>query len=61
MRNIRVLERLSSLAPYEPGLSIAEIREKYGLSQIIKLASNENPLGASNAVIDAIRKAAILA
>ena len=33
--------------PYIPGLSIEEIRERYGLANIIKLASNENPLGVS--------------
>ena len=33
--------------PYVPGLSIEEIRERYGLANIIKLASNENPLGVS--------------
>lgn len=33
--------------PYVPGLSIEEIRERYGLTEVIKLASNENPLGTS--------------
>ncbi|GFK95248.1 Histidinol-phosphate aminotransferase [Fundidesulfovibrio magnetotacticus] len=33
--------------PYSPGLSIDEIRERHGLANVIKLASNENPLGAS--------------
>jgi histidinol-phosphate aminotransferase len=36
-----------SFAPYTAGLSIDEIKERYGLSTVIKLASNENPLGAS--------------
>ncbi|QJT08661.1 histidinol-phosphate transaminase [Oceanidesulfovibrio marinus] len=31
--------------PYAAGLSIEEIRERYGLECVIKLASNENPLG----------------
>lgn len=43
---------------YSPGLSIDEIRERYGLPQVVKLASNENPLGASPAVIKALQKAA---
>ncbi len=34
-------------SPYSPGLSIDEIRERFGLTSVIKLASNENPLGAS--------------
>ena len=32
---------------YSPGLSIDEIRERFGLGPVIKMASNENPLGAS--------------
>jgi histidinol-phosphate aminotransferase len=36
---------LSRLAPYTPGKSMDEIRETYGLHKIVKLASNENPLG----------------
>lgn len=57
MRNqsVQPLERIRELAPYAPGLSIDEIRAKYGLSQIIKLASNENPLGASPLAVEAIR------
>jgi histidinol-phosphate aminotransferase len=33
--------------PYVAGLSIEEIRERFGLTEIVKLASNENPLGTS--------------
>ena len=47
--------------PYSPGLSIDEIRERYGLPQVIKLASNENPLGVSPLVVKTIQKAASLA
>ena len=47
--------------PYSPGLSIDEIRERYGLPRIVKLASNENPLGSSPMVVKAIQKAAGLA
>ncbi|THB68711.1 MAG: histidinol-phosphate transaminase [Desulfovibrio sp.] len=41
---------VQAFEPYSAGLSIDEIREKYGLSQVIKLASNENPLGVSPVV-----------
>ncbi len=34
-----------TLAPYVPGKPIEELAREYGLSDIIKLASNENPLG----------------
>lgn len=58
---IDVRSEVYDFTPYSPGLSIDEIRERYGLPQIIKLASNENPLGASPQVIKAIQKAASLA
>lgn len=38
---------LQKIAPYVPGTSIEEVRRKLGLERIIKLASNENPLGSS--------------
>ncbi|HEY6642912.1 histidinol-phosphate transaminase [Povalibacter sp.] len=34
-----------TLAPYVPGKPIEELEREYGISDIIKLASNENPLG----------------
>jgi len=40
-------KELNSISDYIPGKSIDEIKEKYKLKQVIKLASNENPLGAS--------------
>ncbi len=36
---------IEKLEPYIPGRSIAEICQLYGLSEVYKLASNENPLG----------------
>src|SRR5438477_10298834 len=38
---------IASLRPYEPGRSIEEVQRECGLTRIAKLASNENPLGAS--------------
>jgi histidinol-phosphate aminotransferase len=45
-----------AIAPYQPGKPIAELAREMGLpeSDIIKLASNENPLGASPRVLAAI-------
>lgn len=43
----RIREDVRDFTPYSPGLSMEEIRERYGLSRVVKLASNENPLGAS--------------
>jgi histidinol-phosphate aminotransferase len=56
-------EEIKSIPEYVPGKSIDEIREKYcgkahlaRAMRIIKLASNENPLGPSPAAIAAYRK-----
>lgn len=49
-----LLPTIESLAAYTPGLSIAEIQDRYGLTEVIKLASNENPLGASPLAQEAI-------
>lgn len=43
----RVREEVREFTPYSPGLSMEEIKERYGLARVVKLASNENPLGAS--------------
>ena len=43
----RIREDVREFTPYAPGLSMEEIKERYGLSRVVKLASNENPLGAS--------------
>ncbi len=56
MSEISVLSRIRELDAYVPGLSIAEIQQKYGLSQVIKMASNENPLGASPLAQEAARR-----
>lgn len=42
---------LLQLKPYQPGKPIAECQRELGLSHVIKLASNENPLGTSSYVI----------
>lgn len=45
-----------AIAPYQPGKPIAELAREMGLNEadIIKLASNENPLGSSPAALAAI-------
>ncbi|MGH8397843.1 MAG: histidinol-phosphate transaminase [Gammaproteobacteria bacterium] len=45
------------LKPYEPGKPISELQRELGLSDIIKLASNENPLGPSPKALAAIQAA----
>lgn len=48
---------LLGIEPYKPGRPIEEVERELGLSDTIKLASNENPLGASPAAIEAVRSA----
>ena len=45
------------LQPYQPGKPESEPRREYGLTDIIKLASNENPLGPSPRALTAVRDA----
>ncbi|GMR03851.1 MAG: histidinol-phosphate transaminase [Gammaproteobacteria bacterium] len=44
------------LQPYQPGKSIEELECEYGIRDAVKLASNENPLGASPRAITAARE-----
>lgn len=48
---------LSAIQPYVPGKPIEEVKREYGLTDVIKLASNENPLGASPKVLAALAAA----
>ena len=45
------------LKPYTPGKPIDELEREYGVTDSIKLASNENPLGASPNALAAVREA----
>lgn len=47
-------EEIKNLQPYKPGKPIEDVKREYGLNKVIKLASNENPLGCSPKVKDAI-------
>jgi histidinol-phosphate aminotransferase len=47
---------LEALVPYEAGRTAESVRKQYGLSRIVKLASNENPLGTSARAVEAIRR-----
>jgi len=49
---------IAGLAPYEPGKPADELEREYGLSDVVKLASNENPAGPSPAVRAALTDAA---
>ncbi len=43
------------LKPYEPGLPLEHTQKKLGLEKMIKLASNENPLGPSPKALDLLQ------
>jgi histidinol-phosphate aminotransferase len=55
--DILVPPHILALRPYEPGLSAEEVRQRFGLSRVVKLASNENPLGSSPLAIEAAQRA----
>lgn len=42
-----IREEIRSIAPYNAGLTLEEVRAKYKVDDIAKLGSNENPLGPS--------------
>ena len=50
---------IRSIAPYQPGKPISELAREIGLPEqdIVKLASNENPLGPSPRALAAIARA----
>ncbi|MCL1915227.1 MAG: histidinol-phosphate transaminase [Desulfovibrionaceae bacterium] len=56
-RKIFVRPAVEALEAYSPGLSITEIRERYGVDRVVKLASNENPLGVSPGALAALERA----
>jgi histidinol-phosphate aminotransferase len=53
-----VAENILRLKPYVPGKPIEEAKREYGLTDVCKLASNENALGPSPLAVAAIREAA---
>jgi histidinol-phosphate aminotransferase len=50
-----VLPHLTELTPYQAGKPLEELERELGLTDAIKLASNENPLGPSPLALAAIR------
>jgi histidinol-phosphate aminotransferase len=50
-----VTESIETLRPYVAGKPIEELARERGVNDAIKLASNENPLGPSPKVLEAVR------
>ncbi|USG63500.1 histidinol-phosphate transaminase [Brevibacillus ruminantium] len=48
-------QRILSAPVYQPGKPIEDVKREFGLTEVIKLASNENPLGCSPKAKEAIQ------
>jgi histidinol-phosphate aminotransferase len=55
---VRLPEHILKIVPYVPGKPIEEAERQLGIRQVVKLASNENPLGPSPRALEAIRETA---
>jgi histidinol-phosphate aminotransferase len=53
-----VRDAVASLVPYEPGKPLEEVQRELGLARVVKLASNEGPLGPFPAALDALARGA---
>ena len=51
---IKPLDYVSAIRPYVPGKPMKELERELGISECIKLASNENPCGPSPKAVEAI-------
>jgi histidinol-phosphate aminotransferase len=51
-----VIPTIEALAPYEGGKPIEELARELGITDAVKLASNENPLGPSPRAVEAARR-----
>jgi len=48
---------IADIKPYIPGKPVQEVQRELGLKDVIKLASNENPLGPSRLALEAMKAA----
>ena len=53
---MKVSAEILNLIPYKPGKPISETQREYGLTEVIKLASNENALGPSPKAVEAAQR-----
>ena len=54
--SIKTRKTLDIIQPYSPGKPIWEVQKELGLERVIKMASNENPLGPSPMAVKAIQE-----
>lgn len=50
----KISEQIATIKPYEAGKPLKEVEREYQIANVIKLASNENPIGFSPKVYDAV-------
>lgn len=55
---LNLRQNVLQLKPYSPGKPTEEVKRELGLERVVKLASNENPLGPSPSAVAAIQRAA---
>jgi histidinol-phosphate aminotransferase len=53
---IKIPDHIQKLQPYKAGKPIEELAREKGIKKIVKLASNENPLGPSPLAVEEIKK-----
>lgn len=51
-------EGIRELPVYSPGMGIDEVRKRFGVEEVIKLGSNENPMGPPALAVEAVTRAA---
>ena len=56
MSPIPIPDHIARIEPYLPGKPVEEVERELGLPDTVKLASNENPLGASPLAMEAARE-----
>ncbi|NJP38198.1 histidinol-phosphate transaminase [Alkalicoccus luteus] len=56
---MQVKPSVRGLKPYQPGKTPEQVREELGLERVVKLASNENPYGASPEVAKAVTESLV--
>jgi len=52
---IKIPENIAAITPYPPGKPLDELEREYGITNSIKLASNENPWGPSPRAVEALQ------
>lgn len=52
---VRIPKHVAAINPYVPGKPVKEVERELGLTDTIKMASNENPLGPSPKAVEAVK------